>query len=306
MAKKASPATHYPKVFIGSSKEGLRIAQAIGANLEHVAEVTIWSNAFDLSGTTIESLEKAVEKHRFAIFVFTADDEIKYRGAKLKAARDNVLWEHGLFSGKNGRKRTFMVMPRGVKNFKLPTDLLGITTATYDPARLGGNPRAALQTACLEITLAIEAAGELSQSVDQGAPIKEQIRAFRSIYPSLQQARIDLNRLAAVLPSDVTGIDINDVIHALREQGIATQQSLDLVRIELAAAREDLSQPMYDAATRFLKAGKEYLASVMFDYGKETRTAEEIDEDQRTKATELVKAIEFLADQSNRQLEGFK
>ena len=47
-------------------------------------------------------------------------------------------------------------MPRGVKNFKIPSDLQGITVATYEPERLGDDPRAALQTACYEITRAIE------------------------------------------------------------------------------------------------------------------------------------------------------
>ena len=54
---------------------------------------------------------------------------------ELKAARDNLIWEHGLFSGKNGRDRTFIVMPRDVSNLKLPTDWLGVTPATYDSSQ---------------------------------------------------------------------------------------------------------------------------------------------------------------------------
>ncbi len=308
MAKKStSPAKQYPKVFIGSSVEGLKIAQAIGANLEHVADVDIWSNAFDLSGTTVESLEKAAAEHRFAIFVLTADDEIKYRGAKLRAARANVLWEHGFFSGKNGRNSTFIVMPRGLTDFKLPTDLLGITTATYNPERLGRNPRSALQTACFEITLAIEAASKTSQSANQRVVgSKDENRAFALIYPSLQQARRDLNRLAALIPALNSGKDTKAIVHSLKEQALATRQSLNIVKVQLAAATEDLPQSMNDAATRFLNAGKGYLDSVAINYGNETRTAAEIGENQRKKASDLVKAMEALDEQSNKQLAGTK
>jgi predicted nucleotide-binding protein len=157
-AKKATPSAPLPKVFIGSSREGIKIAQALGANLEHVAEPYPWPHIFELSKTTVESLEKAAEDCRFAVFVLTPDDDVKSRSATMKSPRDNVLWEHGLFSGKNGRDHTFILMPRDVKNLKMPSDLFGVNVATYDSSRLEDNITAALSTASFTITQAIEAA----------------------------------------------------------------------------------------------------------------------------------------------------
>ncbi len=163
MAKKAAPKkvippVPLPKVFIGSSREGIKIAQALGANFEHVAEPYLWPHIFELSKTTIEALEKAAADCRFAVFVLTPDDDVRSRGVAMKSARDNVIWEHGLFSGKNGRDRTFFVMPRDVRNLKMPSDLMAVNVATYYSSRLEDNITAALSTASFHITQAIESA----------------------------------------------------------------------------------------------------------------------------------------------------
>jgi predicted nucleotide-binding protein len=146
-----------PRMFIGSSTEGLSIANEIQRLLEHEFEVDVWnqSTTFGLGNSTLESLEEAVLKYDFAVFVFRPDDELQTRGATKPVARDNVLFELGLFIGKLSRRRAFIVQPRG-ESVALPSDLLGIATATYDAQRQ--NLAAALGPACQSIRDAVAAA----------------------------------------------------------------------------------------------------------------------------------------------------
>jgi Predicted nucleotide-binding protein containing TIR-like domain len=140
-----------PKLFIGSSVEGLEVAYAIQENLKFVSEVTVWDQGvFNLSETSLESLITALESSDFGVFVFSPDDHIKIRGKKDLAVRDNVLFELGLFVGKLGRKRSFIVIPDN-KEFHLPTDLIGMTPAKYDPNRTDKNIQAGTGSACHKI-----------------------------------------------------------------------------------------------------------------------------------------------------------
>ena len=94
-----------PRVFIGSSVEGLSVAYPVQQNLLHEAEVTIWDQGvFELSRTTMESLTKILSESDFAIFVFSPDDLVRIRNVTVPAVRDNVLFEFGLFIGKLGRE----------------------------------------------------------------------------------------------------------------------------------------------------------------------------------------------------------
>lgn len=87
-----------PRVFIGSSVEGLNVAYAVQQNLLHEAEVTVWAQGvFELSKTTIESLNKTLSENDFAIFVFSLDDLINIKDTIKSTVRDNVLFEFGLF-----------------------------------------------------------------------------------------------------------------------------------------------------------------------------------------------------------------
>ena len=59
-----------PRIFIGSSVEGLSVAYAIQQNLTYDAESTVWDQGiFELSQTTIESLSDVVDNSDFGIFV---------------------------------------------------------------------------------------------------------------------------------------------------------------------------------------------------------------------------------------------
>lgn len=120
-----------PKIFIGSSSEGIRIAQAVQVLLDKSCEVTVWSQGvFGLNQGTLESLVLALEKFDFAVLVLTPDDMITSRENTSQSPRDNVLFELGLFVGGLGRDRTFITYDRS-KQIKIPSDLAGITCATF-------------------------------------------------------------------------------------------------------------------------------------------------------------------------------
>jgi len=145
------------KIFIGSSVEGLEVARAIQSELEHDSDVEIWnqSDVFVLGSATLEALELAVESYDFSIFVFTPDDQITMRNKTQPVARDNVIFEAGLFIGKLGRRRSFIVRPRGIL-MQVPSDLDGITVADYDRSK--ANVTAAVGAACTRIRAAIKSA----------------------------------------------------------------------------------------------------------------------------------------------------
>jgi hypothetical protein len=146
-----------PQMFIGSSVEGLEIANAIQLNLQHHADSTIWTQGvFGLSEGTLNDLLKQASKSDFAAFVLSADDVTRLRGKEHTTARDNVVLELGLFAGALGAKRVFFVMPDD-KDFHLPTDLHGITPAKYKPGSHGGNVSASLGGAASQIISAIHA-----------------------------------------------------------------------------------------------------------------------------------------------------
>jgi hypothetical protein len=82
--------------------------------------------------TTVEALEVQMGQSSFAVFVATPDDNVTKRDRTKLAPRDNVVLEFGMFMGRLGRERTFLLVPKAVKDLHLPSDLLGVTLGTYN------------------------------------------------------------------------------------------------------------------------------------------------------------------------------
>src|SRR4051812_9202749 len=99
-----------PSLFVGSSSEGLELAGAVQVGLQDVAEVTVWNQGFfGLSQGTIESLVNALDRFDFAVLVATPDDLVVRRDEPAMSPRDNILFELGLFMGRLGRSRTYVL-----------------------------------------------------------------------------------------------------------------------------------------------------------------------------------------------------
>lgn len=157
-----------PKVFIGSSSEGLKIANAVHANLTREAECTVWNHGiFNLSQNTLTDLIRVLRDSDFGIFVFSPDDMSIMRGTINSSVRDNVIFELGLFIGRLGPERSFFLIPDNVKDLRLPTDLAGRTPGVYEGERSDGNWLAALSPACMQIAFQM---GQLKPFQDAAIP----------------------------------------------------------------------------------------------------------------------------------------
>jgi predicted nucleotide-binding protein len=145
------------RIFIVSSVEGLEIARTIQNAFEYDFTVVVWTDGvFRASWYPIESLERQLDQSDFAIAIAQPDDITLSRGGSSPTARDNVIFELGLFIGRIGRQRSFLVEPRG-EEVKLPTDLSGITALSYkyDPENLAS----AVGPACNRIRAIIKDLG---------------------------------------------------------------------------------------------------------------------------------------------------
>jgi hypothetical protein len=169
-----------PRLFIGSSVEGLPIAYAIQENLCHVAEVTVWDQGvFELSSTAMHDLIREAEQSDFAVFPFTPDDISNIRSQEKKTVRDNVIFEFALFVGKLGLERVFYVVPQGQPDMHLPTDLTGITPGKYDSKRSDGRIEAALGPFCNQVRKQIQRLG-CRERLDVIPALKQQLQKTNS------------------------------------------------------------------------------------------------------------------------------
>ncbi len=169
--------TVQPRIFVGSSTEGLPVAYALQEALDYDAEVTVWNQGiFKPSDPVLPRLVASLGEFDFAIFVFTADDLSEIRGQTYSTARDNVIFELGLFLGRLGLERCFFIAPRHTKNLHLPTDLLGIVPLTYNNDRRDGMLVAAVGAACNQIRAAIRhVEAILVAQADMAAPAQRGI-----------------------------------------------------------------------------------------------------------------------------------
>lgn len=219
-----------PAVFVGSSAEGLPVARALQALLDHDCEVTVWSQGvFSPGRSTIESLTEAIRASDFAVVVVDADDVAVVRGESRNVARDNTIFELGMSTGHLGRERSFMVFDR-TRPPDLPTDLLGVTPCTYQP-HSSGNLEASLGAASSQILRSAVQLGirqeRLSEQVDQAARRVDESgdRVDRMVRLLARSRAVELDIIASqfamlIAPERLNAmkVDLEDLLAELDEE----------------------------------------------------------------------------------------
>jgi len=118
-----------PRIFIGSSSEGLFIAKEVKEFFEKDYECYLWSDdIFKYNENFLETLMKEASLFDFGFMIFTKDDYTKSRQQAFDTPRDNVIFEFGLFLGRLGKDNAFIIQDEDVK---LPSDLFGNTLVKF-------------------------------------------------------------------------------------------------------------------------------------------------------------------------------
>lgn len=187
-----------PRVFIGSSQKNLRVARLIAEGLEECARAQAWDEGvFGLNEGNLEALLQELEESDFAVFVLAPDDMTTSKDETKPSPRDNVLFECGLFMGVLGRSNVFIAHDHSV-DLKIPSDLAGITLATYDGSRIEGD----------EAASAVRKACRLIGDVIKEARYPHLLGEWASIYPMTAEAGMPLCEEVVEIRPSRDGISI--------------------------------------------------------------------------------------------------
>lgn len=114
------------RVFVGSSTEGKRIAETVIAAVRNSGLSPLaWFDFFKSDRPPMQELEHLTLQADAAVLVATPDDRAIIRTRNWHQARDNVLFEYGLFAGALGRSKCGLLVPDRT-DFRIPSDFLGV------------------------------------------------------------------------------------------------------------------------------------------------------------------------------------
>jgi hypothetical protein len=226
-----------PSLFIGSSTEGLDVAREVEFHLQDVAEVTIWNEGlgiFKLGSSYLESLINSLDSFDFAILILTPDDMITSRDISSQGPRDNIMFELGLFMGRLGRSRTFIIHNADVE-IKVPSDLSGIHTVLFHGNRADGNLTAALSPACTLIRKTIRSLGILSSR--NAEQLQQAATQVKNVSSSMEEL-IELLARSRLLELDITANMFGPLLPATQLQ----QMKSDIESFQLSLKKQKTDQ----------------------------------------------------------------
>lgn len=144
-------------IFIGSSTESLRVAQAVQTELRNRDSKyfpILWNQSVIKSSQyIIPEITQQLHKSQYAIFIFNDDDWLRSRGKLSKITRDNVIFEFGLAVGILGLKNCFVLKTEGTK---IPSDFEGLAYSVFNQSNFSINPLAEIGQAITEFEHSIK------------------------------------------------------------------------------------------------------------------------------------------------------
>jgi len=213
-----------PRLFVASASESKKYVEAMQRVLGKDLTVTPWyEGVFGTSESYLESLVNALDKADFAAFFLTADDYAHVRNHEVTIARDNVVFELGLFMGRLGRNKCFAVTLPAADGHHVPSDLAGISVLTIDTN--AEDDDAAVSLACATIKKDIESRRSdfldrvetaLSPMLAASARLialrsslgEAEIRAFCHIYDARKNCLRPVSRFTGIDRPDDAAVEI--------------------------------------------------------------------------------------------------
>jgi len=120
-------------VFIASSGRTLTLAELLRDELENeFCEPVLWKeeSRAGIGASIIDMLEKAAASYDFAVVILAKDDVLVSGTDEKLQARDNCIFEAGMFISSLGRQRCFLL--NSVPNNDLPSDLAGVLSQPFE------------------------------------------------------------------------------------------------------------------------------------------------------------------------------
>lgn len=213
-------------MFVGSSTDGLPIAEAVRGQLEatNTAAVTVWSDGvFGPGEYVLSKLLDIADGFDFSLMVMSAADIVTSEGTAKPIPRDNVLIELGIFLATLGQLRTFFLYDENNPP-KIASDLKGVIPLTFKGAEDNGL-EAALSDACGLMTTRIEKRGRRQRPGEARA--------------------VDSPRILCAGTSEYESLGFGDDVKVI-QQRYGEESVVVLERVDRATLVDALTDGIYD------------------------------------------------------------
>jgi hypothetical protein len=145
-----------PTIFLGSSANHLDVLKQVSAFIGDTGDCVLWPKAFVQNKSNLDSLIRQTKLADFSVLLAMKDDLLWKKNEVHEVARDNVIFEFGLFLGSSGVYKSFLLVEDGIN---LPSDLDGIALGRFT---LETGKYNSLDKVCEEIKAGINAASRVS------------------------------------------------------------------------------------------------------------------------------------------------